>query len=231
MNFYKLGLFLFGSLLFAQTKNDLWLRTTIDYTFKNPKFRIANEFQYRLQDNQNQEFTPEKLLVSYRNWFYYQENKSLKIAFSPFAYFKHHKTVVKEADIIAKPKTEIRFSAFAEFQHTFLKKNTVTHRFFTEYRWFTADNTNIFRYRQRLGLLLKLTKHIERYPNEEVFFNINQPNHFFDQNRLTAQVNIKITKHHKLETGYTYCSKNQLNTNDLIENNIFINYTLMFSSK
>lgn len=122
MNFYKLGLFLFGSLLFAQTKNDLWLRTTIDYTFKNPKFRIANELQYRLQDNQNQEFTPEKLLVSYRNWFYYQANKSLKIAFSPFAYFKHYKTVVKEADIFAKPKTEIRFSAFAELQHTFLKK-------------------------------------------------------------------------------------------------------------
>ncbi len=231
MNFYKLGLFFFGSFLFAQTKNNLWLRSTIDYTFKNPKFRIANELQYRLQDNQSQEFTPENLLISYRNWVYYQKNKSLKIAFSSFAYFKHYKTVVKEADIFAKPKTEIRFSAFAEYQHNFLKKNIVNHRFFTEYRWFTANNTSVFRYRQRLGLLLKLTKHIELYPSEEVFLNINQPSHFFDQNRLTAQVNIKISKHHKLETGYSYSSKNQVNTNDLIENNIFINYILMISSK
>lgn len=214
---------------YGQHKNNVWLRATVDYQLKNPKIKLDNEFQYRRQDNDLHKFATEKLLISYRNWWYYKATKPLKIAFSPFAYFKYNKPILTEKDVVAPTKTEIRFSAFAELQNKIDDKTSISNRFFTEYRLLTTEHKEVLRYRQRLGLVFNISSKFGFFINDEVFVNVNQPNNFFDQNRLIGQVNVRLSKHNKIETGFMYCTKNQIINQDIIENNFFMNYIFVIN--
>ncbi len=214
--------------IYGQQHNNIWFRGTLSYA-ANKKLKIDNEVQHRRQNGWNNEnLFDNKLMFAYRIWLHYQHNEDVSFSVSPFAYFSNYKIIQKQADEIAKPTTEIRFSAAVDMLHNITKKLYLLDRTAIEYRIFDSKQADITRLRNRFGLRYDIHPKLKISVYDELLFNLSGSTqaHFFDHDRLGLNVAYKALSYIKFDVGYIYISRLPLtNTEKLHEHNVFVNMT------
>ncbi|QGN24302.1 DUF2490 domain-containing protein [Elizabethkingia anophelis] len=212
----------------AQQHYNVWFRGTLS-VLVGRKFKIDNDFQHRRQNGfDNANLFDKNLMFTFRNWVHYQHNEDVKFSLSPFAYFSNYKIIQKQADENATPNSEIRFSAAVELQHEIFKRFYIIDRNALEYRIFSNSQSDITRFRARLGFRYDFTDKIKLSLFDELLFNLSgtTQHHFFDHDRLGLNLEYKVLPYLKFDIGYIHITRLPLtSTTKLHENNIFLNLT------
>lgn len=213
----------------AQQHYNAWFRGTLSVPV-GKKFKIANEFQHRRQNEfDNASLFDKNLMFTFRNWVHYQRNEDVKISLSPFAYFSNYKIIQKQADKNTIPNSEIRFSAAVELQHNIVKKLYVVDRTAIEYRAFDGNQSDITRLRNRFGFRYDFNDKIKILVFDELLFNLSgtSQHHFFDQNRHGLNLEYKVLSYLKFDIGYIRLTRLSLipiaDSSKINENNIILN--------
>lgn len=212
----------------AQQHYNAWLRGTLSIPISS-KIKIETELQHRRQNGfDNGNMFDQNLTIANRNWIHYQHKRNVKFSVSPFAYFSNYKIIQKQADEMAEPNHEIRFSIAAELQHEILKKFYAVNRTSVEYRIFNTTQADITRLRNRLGLRYDFTDKIKLSVYDEPFLNLTGTNsaHIFDHNRIGLNLEYRFIPNLKFDIGYIRVTRLPLtNTTKLYENNTFMSLT------
>ncbi len=218
----------------AQSHYNAWFRTTLSVPIGS-KVKTDTEFQHRRQNGfENENMFDRKLMFTLRNWVHYQHNPALKFSISPFAYFSHYKVIQHQTDETAKSGNEIRFSVAAEWQHKLFEKWYIVDRSAAEYRIFNTTQSDVSRFRNRLGIRYDFTEQIKLTVYDELFVNVTGTSnaHFFDHNRIGFNVEYHVLPNLKFDIGYIYIVRQPLAaTTKLYENNTFLNLTYQFKKK
>lgn len=216
----------------AQQHRNAWMRATLSLPIGS-KFKIDGEFQYRRQNGfDNLNCLDRPLMFSFRNWIHYQYNESVRLSFSPIAYFFHHKIIQQKTDLAADPVKEVRVSAALDLQQKISNKLYIIDRSALEYRIFSNNNTNLTRFRNRLGIKYDLSTRFRSGFYNELLVNLsgNTAYYFFDHNRDVIFLDYTPHPGLRIETGYAYILRLPSNSVEKIkENNVFLN--LIFSLK
>lgn len=207
------------SSLWSQTHYNTWFRLSLG-TKLSKKTHLDLEFQQRFQNglkNNNPFNYP--LLNSGRVWISYDYRPKIKFLFSPIAYFRNHKLIVKINDIHASINHEIRANLGVEFKETISPKFTFGYRLLAEGRDNLSYHTSLLRIRNKLGISAKLNTHCSSYFYDELLLNAISTNGIstFDQNRIHLGIQIMPNKNIKVDLGLmeltraTVTSKSYLN--------------------
>lgn len=212
----------------AQQHYNAWFRGTLTVPLKE-QIKTDIEFQHRRQNGyQNSDMLYNNLMLSFRNWIYYQHSPDLKLSLAPFAYFRHYRVIQNQTDDTVRPSIEVRFSAAAELQHRLWKRFYIAGRTAVEYRIFDNQQSNITRLRNRLGFSYNLAVKLKLAIFDELFFNLSGTSkcHFFDHNRIGVNVEYKVLSKLKFDIGYIQTSRLPLTSaTELYENNFFLNFS------
>ena len=212
----------------AQEHCNVWFRGTLSLPV-GEKFKVDNELQHRRQNGfNNMNLFDKNLMFTYRSWIHYQYNEDIKFSISPFAYFSHYRIISNEKDESSSPINEIRFSMAMELQHVILKKLHIIDRNALEYRMFNNSQSNITRFRARLGFRYDFTEKIKLSIYDELILNLTGVTsyHFFDHDQLGFNLEYSILKKIKIDIGYIYAGRLPLTSREkFYENNIFLNFT------
>ncbi|UKJ06685.1 DUF2490 domain-containing protein [Solitalea lacus] len=218
----------------AQEHYNAWLRGTLSIPV-GTKFKTDAEFQHRRQNGfEYRNMFDENLMFSFRNWIHYQHNKDIKFSISPFAYFSNYKIIQKQADEMADPGKEIRFSVAMELQHEIFNKFYVVDRSAAEYRMFNSLQPDITRLRNRLSFRYDFTEQMKLSLFDELLFNVSGTTvqHFLDHDRLGLNLEYKVLPNLKFDVGYIHVTRFPITSSQkLKENNIMLNLTYQLKIK
>jgi hypothetical protein len=204
----------------AQTNyhhNVVWGRVALTDTItKNLRWEIY--LQHRRQNTTDGKLDVFKApqFISYWSWLTYTVNPKLRIAISPFGYFKSWILIADPSEIEREPITELRVALRLD-QEQRLGKLIYTNRYSAEHRWRDLANNNVFqpnwrlRYQARLELPLKpswLPRPVSLVAFDEIFIQFGKavkgnPN-VFDQNRIYGGLSYGLSDHVKMSLGYIY---------------------------
>ena len=172
------------------------------------------------------------LMFTFRNWLHYQHNSNLRLSVSPFAYFSDFRIIQDNLDKTAIPNKEIRVSVVEELQHEISKYLYFINRNDLEYRIFNNAQSNITRFRTRLGYRYEFTDRLKLTVFDELFLNMvgTVTESFFDHNRTALNMEYSILPNLKFDAGYVYLTRFSVSsparsTVSLYENNMFLNLT------
>ncbi len=219
---------LIASAVQAQHRYNAWFRTTLSMPV-GEKLTIDGELQHRRQNGfNNTDLLDKNLVFTFRNWIHYQHQENIKFSVSPFAWFSNYKIIQKPGDETGKPNGEIRFSAAAELQHLLFKKVYIVDRTAAEYRIIENNQSNITRWRNRLGIRYDITGRLKLSVFDELLLHVSgtTTDHFFDHDRIGLQMTYKLGAHWGMDIGYIHISRLPL-TGDtrLKETNVFLHFT------
>ncbi len=212
----------------AQEHINSWFRTTLS-TSITEKIKNDIELQHRRQnDFESGGLFDKNLMYTFRTWIYYNQNKDVTYAVSPFAYFSNYKIIQKESDAIAASANEYRFTASVELQNELATNFFIVDRTALEYRVFEGSIENVIRLRNRLAFRYDFNSKFNTSIGDEIFINAlgTDTHHIFDHNRLFANFSFKPKPSLKFDIGYIYISRLPKNNTDLSEeSNFYFNFT------
>lgn len=221
--YYILSFILLISTNSVAQSNNLWLRAT--FSVKDSLgITYDAELQYRLQTIATESIPKHPFLNSGRIWIQYPINEKLKISLSPVAFFDHIKYNNKDELYLKSNITEYRNSLAAEYQFIQQKTFHLYARTAIEFRFF-SNKKNEFRWRNRVGIDIKITNKTILKPFYEIFHkNSNSNSLILDQMRFNLSLKHQFSKKWIAELGYI----DQLNPNQPMvklerKPNIFIN--------
>ena len=197
----------------------------------NKKWSLINDAQLRTRDWTNKW---SQLLI--RSGLNYSFNDHITVT-GGFAFFKNAQYVEKQLFLKNewRPWQEVSYKVK-------LNKKIFTQRIRTEQRFLqqlvnnnlTKTYQYIFRFRYRFDILLPLQENLKIAMGNEVLANphfINTKS-FFDQDRIFAGVNYKLTDHTSLQLQYLKIFQWHSNTSILENENVFrVNILQQFSIK
>jgi len=207
---------------FAQS-NHLWLRTS--FSIKDSLgIKYDVELQHRLQNSKSDELPEQNFLNSARVWMHYSPNEQLKISFSPLAIFDHIQYKDEDQPALKSHVMEYRNSLAAEFQFVQQKPFTFYARTAIEGRFF-PNREDQFRWRNRVGIDIKLTNKTTLKPFYEIFHQISKGKPLtLDQMRFNTSVKHQFFKIMSAEMGYIRLLKPNRNSGNLLgDNNLYFN--------
>ena len=212
---------------FAQS-NHLWLRTS--FSIKDSLgIKYDVELQHRLQNSKSDELPEQNFLNSARVWMHYSPNEQLKISFSPLAIFDHIQYKDEDQPALKSHVMEYRNSLAAEFQFVQQKPFTFYARTAIEGRFF-PNREDQFRWRNRVGIDIKLTNKTTLKPFYEIFHQISKGKPLtLDQMRFNTSVKHQFFKIMSAEMGYIRLLKPNRNSGNLLgDNNLYFNLQYHF---
>jgi hypothetical protein len=222
----------FGYQSEAQEHNNLWFRTTLSLNL-NPKLKVDLELQNRWQNEFEKPANIDKLLMmSFRNWIFYQHSQEVRFSVSPLALFNNYKIIQNKADEMALPNKEFRLSAAIEMQHMLTSKIPFIYRSALEYRIFN-NSSPISRFRNRFGILYIFSPKFRIGAYNEILVNVEGTNldHFFDHNRTSVDLEYQLVSNIKLNLGFIKILRQPLYQNTIIsEHNVFFNLLINMPS-
>lgn len=216
----------------AQEHNNLWLRTTLSLNL-NPKLKVDLELQNRWQNEFEKPANIDKLLMlSFRNWIFYQHSKEVRFSISPLALFNNYKIIQNKEDQKALPNQEFRLSAAIEMQHMLTTKIPFIYRSALEYRMF-ENSAPIVRFRNRFGIQYIFNTKFRIGTYNELLVNAKGTNldHFFDHNRTSITIEYLLLSNMKLNLGFMKILRQPLYQNSIIfEHNVIFNFVINMPS-
>ncbi|HLW39738.1 MAG TPA: DUF2490 domain-containing protein [Brumimicrobium sp.] len=212
--------------LLSQQLHNTWFRGTVEIPIKT-KFSVDTELQHRRQSAFNTtNFIGESLLVSYRNWIHYFHSPHIKFSVSPFAYLHHNGIVQLVGESPTKSIQEFRFSVAGELKQMVFTNFYLFNRFASEYRVLNTINSDVIRFRNRLGINYALNSKVNFTMSNEFILNVRGSSfhNFFDQNRTAWSADVMVFSNVKLEFGYIYLRRLPNHFLELVkEHNVFVN--------
>ena len=162
---FGLQLHCFGQANFNH--NVIWGRLVLADTLSN-KLKYEIFIQHRRQNliENDWEVWKAPQFQSYWAWLTYSVNKNLKIAISPFGYFKSWVLISRPSEIERPETRELRWVLRIDQEQKF-RKFSYNNRYSLEYRWRDLGNNNVFlpnwraRYQARLDIPIA-TKHLKK---------------------------------------------------------------------
>lgn len=217
----------------AQPHYNTWFRGTISVP-AGKKIVLDAEWQHRRQSGfANSNMLSRNLMCSFRNWIHYKHNKRITFSLSPFASFYNYRIIQKRSDEATVPVREIRLSGAVAFQNQLTSDLSFITRAAIEYR-IPENDPNIIRVRERLGLRYAFSSRGNLTLFDELLVNMTgtATSHFFDHNRIGADIEYEPWPDIKIDLGYMYITRLPLaNTNILQEHNIFLNLSVHWLSR
>jgi hypothetical protein len=210
-----------------------WFKGVVN-TNISTKWNIANELQYRRQNNyDNSNPFSRPLLYSYRAWVTYAVNGSVSVAVSPFAYFRHEPVLQKFGDEFHLHTDELRFAAAIDLSKKLNSRIHFQDRVSVEERLLSNDVDRL-RMRNRLSARYDVSRKVGFRVSEEIFLNtINvDASHIFDQHRLDCLLIYSVSDQLRIETGYLNNTRKPANASAfLYESDFIFNLFYSFSLK
>lgn len=205
-----------------------WNRATLTVPIA-PKWSTGAEVQCRRQNGLDSDNPFQyNLLYSYRHWVNYQAGKNVRIMVSPFAWLRSYKAINNTGDYTAAPGDEYRFTLAAEWKYAKPGAYQLMLRPAVEYRDYVGKE-NEMRYRLRQTVRRKVNTLITLQAYAELFYTGKTKSTFqyYDQSRYALSAYWQITKGFNVETGYMYCSRQNISSHktqsehDLVINMIY----------
>lgn len=217
----------------AQIHYCSWLRGTVELPI-TPKWQTDGEFQDRMQNGLGNKMPlDEKLLHSFRLWVYYKPSPKLRLAISPFAYFRAYPYLLSIADYDKPASEEYRFSAAAELHEYVISQSfAAVGRIAMEYRLLSNRPTTM-RSRYRFGLKYNINKYYGTGAYYELLMTTsNQLNYTgFDNDRIFASINRTLGPRVKAEFGIMYTNRKLKQAGMMQEANVILNITYNIGDK
>lgn len=226
--YYILSFILLISTNSVAQSNNLWLRTT--FSIKDSLgIKYDVELQHRLQNSKSDELPKQNFLNSARVWMHYSPNEQLKISLSPLATFDHIQYKDEDQPALKHHVMEYRNSLATEFQFVQQKTFTFYARTAIEGRFF-SNREDQFRWRNRVGIDIKLTNKTTLKPFYEIFHQISKGKPLtLDQMRFNTSVKHQFFKIMSAEMGYLRLLKPNRNSGNLLgDNNLYFNLQYHF---
>lgn len=196
----------------AQSNNQLWQRTILSLK-DSLGITYELEFQHRLQTIGTENIPKYPFLNSGRIWMQYSINEKMKISLSPMAFFNHIKYKNKDEVYLKSHITEYRNSLAADYQFMQQKTFHLYARTAIEFR-FLSNKKNEFRWRNRVGVDIKISDKTTVKPFYEIFYKNSTANSLIvDQMRFNLSIKQLISKKWIVEFG----GIEQLNSNEQLQ--------------
>lgn len=223
-----IGCLLSVSTVTAQEEMNMWLRGTLQLPVTS-KLVADAEWQYRQNVHlEHSDISDKNQLQSFRIWGHYKLNEDIKLSVSPIAYFSRCKTTENAGDKIMRYSSELRSSIALALQHRLFGHLYVFDRTAAEYRMLSAYDNDVVRLRNRIGLRYDFSEKVNLSLSDEHLLNLSgtEHHHFFDQNRITLNLDYSVSSKFKLDVGYMAMEQLPLTGNVLLnEHIVYLNLT------